>query len=532
MNSLLQQLRQLWSQLGINQRVTLSVTGVAVLAGMVALVAWSQRPQMQLLYGRLSPKDVSAVMASIQELGVKSELGGSGTSIYVSSDQVHKVRMSLASKGIPSGEGVGFEIFDRGNFGVSDFIQRTNYNRALQGELGRTISQLQGVRSARVLVVIPENKLLFTDVRTKPTASVFIEGSLTLDQVNSVRFLVASAVEGLKAEDVSIVDNRGQNLTESLREDPVLGAATSQMRLRKNVEDYFASKVETMLSKVLGPGKSVVRVSAELESEALTRSEEKFDPDGQVVRNETTTDDTQTTSETEPGQAPVGATANLNNPDAGGKNNTKTSDQQKKNKTTTFEINKVVLSSVKAPGSVSRLTAAVVVAPDPLNAQEKDPKKAEKKVEERKAMLRGMVANALGVKGTEDELKRVVSIEEMPFSESAPMEQGFMEMVSRNTDLLRDAGAVLVAVILFGAFVRMLRKTKPDEIPIEMLSAETETEAVGNLPSSGGGQSGGGFSAPQPITVDLINDMIRRKPENIGAALRNWIETDKANGAG
>jgi flagellar M-ring protein FliF len=529
MNSLLQQLRQLWSQLGINQRVTLSVTGVAVLAGMIGLVAWSQRPQMQLLYGRLSPKDVSSVMASIQELGVKSEMGNSGTAIYVPSDQVHKVRMSLASKGIPSGEGVGFEIFDRGNFGVSDFIQRTNYNRAIQGELGRTISQLQGVRTARVLVVIPENKLLFTDVRTKPTASVFIEGSLTTEQVNSVRFLVANSVEGLKAEDVSIVDNRGQNLTESLRDDPVLGAATGQMRLRKNVEDYFASKVETMLARVLGPGKSVVRVSAELESEALTRSEEKFDPDGQVVRNETTTDDTLTTNESEPGAAPAGATANLNAGDAGGgKNNSKTSDQQKKNKTTTFEINKVVLNSVKAPGSVSRLSAAVVVAPDPLNAQEKDPKKAEKKTEERKTMLRGMVANALGVKGTEEELKRVVSIEEMPFSEPPSIDQGIMDMISRNTDLLRDAGAVLVAVLLFGAFVRMLRKTKPDEIPMEMLSAQTEPEPVGSLP---GGQQNA-FASSQPVTVDLINDMIRRKPENIGAALRNWIETDKANEAG
>jgi flagellar M-ring protein FliF len=165
-----------------------------------------------------------------------------------------------------------------------------------------------------------------------------------------------------------------------------------------------------------------------------------------------------------------------------------------------------------------------------LNAQEKDPKKAEKKTEDRKAMLRGMVANALGVKGTEEELKRVVSIEEMPFSEMPATEQGIMDMIARNTDLLRDAGAVLVAVLLFGAFVRMLRKTKPDEIPMEMLSSQTEpeTEAVGNLP--GGQQSS--FSAPQPVTVDLINDMIRRKPENIGAALRNWIETDKANGAG
>jgi flagellar M-ring protein FliF len=312
-----------------------------------------------------------------------------------------------------------------------------------------------------------------------------------------------------------------------MKDDPLMGPATGQMRLRRSIEDYFTHKVETMLTTVLGPGKSVVRVSAELDSEAITKSEEKFDPEGQVIRNETTTDDTLVTNESEPGAAPVGATANLN-ADAGGKNNSKTSDQQKKNKTTTFEINKVVLNSVKAPGSVSRLTAAVVVAPDPINAQEKDPKKAEKRTEDRKTRLRGMVANALGVKGTEEELKRIVSIEEMPFSEIPAAEQGVMDMISRNTDLLRDAGAVLVAVLLFGAFVRMLRKTKPDEIPMEMLSAQTEPETAGAL--TGGQQSN--FAAPQPVTVDLINDMIRRKPENIGAALRNWIETDKANGAG
>ena len=273
MNSILQQIRQLWSQLGINQRVTLAVTGSAVIAGMIALVAWSQRPQMQLLYGRLSPKDISTVMASIQELGIKSDMGANGTAVYVPSDQVHKVRMALAAKGIPSGEGVGFEIFDRANFGVSDFIQRTNYSRALQGELSRTISQLQGVRSARVMVVTPENRLLFTDARTKPTASVFIEGAINAEQVNSIRFLVANSVEGLKAEDVSVVDNRGQNLTEGLKEDSVMGQASGQMRLRRNVEDYFANKVDTMLVKVLGPGNSVVRVSAELETSTFQNEE-------------------------------------------------------------------------------------------------------------------------------------------------------------------------------------------------------------------------------------------------------------------
>jgi len=524
MNSLFQQIRQLWSQLGINQRVTLGVTAISVIAGMVALVAWSQRPQMQLLYGRLSTKDVSSVMASIQELGIKSEMGANGTAIYVPSDQVYKARMALATKGIPSGEGVGFEIFDRGNFGVSDFIQRTNYTRAVQGELGRTIGQLQGVRSARVMVVMPDNKLLFTDVRTKPTASVMIEGSLNVEQVNSVRFLVANSVEGLKPEDVTVVDNRGQNLTEGLKDDPLMGPATAQMRLRRSVEDYFANKVESMLSRVLGPNQAVVRVSAELESEAISTNTEKYDPEGQVVRTETTQDDSSVTNKTEPSAQPVGTTANIN-AEAGGNKSGENTEMTKKNKSTNFEINKVVTNSVKAPGSVSRLSATVMVAPTADILAAKDPAKKQTLVDARKAMLLPVVANALGIKATPALLKELVSIEvaDKDFYR-APDNSSWMDSVSQNSDLLRDAGAVLVAVILFVAFVRMLGKTKPDEIPMEMLSSQVDTEAQGSL--TNGKASSSGFT--QPVTVELINDMIRRKPENIGAALQNWMSADKS----
>lgn len=525
MNSLFQQLRQLWSQLGLNQRVTVAVAGAAVLAGMVGLVAWSQRPQMQLLYGRLSTKEIASVVSSVQELGVRHELGANGTAVYVPADQVHKIRLALASKGIPSGEGVGFEIFDRANFGVSDFIQRTNYSRALQGELSRTISQLQGVRSARVLVVMPENRLLFTDTRSKPTASVFVEGAINQEQVNSIRFLVANSVEGLKTEDVAVVDNRGQVLTEGLKDDPSLGAASAQMRLRRSVEDYFANKVETMLAKVLGPQKSVVRVSAELDSEATTRTEEKFDPEGQVVKTETTTDDTSTTNESEAGAQPVGSTANLAGAGDAGKPNQKTTSTDKKNKTTSFEINKTVLNSVKAPGSVSRLTAAVVVAPEPGSTPEKS--------DARKNMLRSMVANALGVKGTDVELKKIVSIEEMDFTPIAPEATGLVETLTKHADVLKDAGAVLVALLLFGAFVRMLRRTKPDEIPMEALYSGGDELVQSEARSTAGGavggsvtSSGAGAKNASGVTVELINEMIRRKPQNVGVALRNWVDEE------
>src|SRR5262249_23509454 len=139
MKSFLEQMKQIWGHLGLNQRITLAVAAACVVGGMIGLVWWAHRPSMQLLYGRLTEKDVSEIVATIQEQGVTYEVGNGGSSVYVPADQVHKLRIALASKGIPTGEGVGFEIFDRSNFGISDFVQRTNYLRALQGELARTI---------------------------------------------------------------------------------------------------------------------------------------------------------------------------------------------------------------------------------------------------------------------------------------------------------------------------------------------------------------------------------------------------------
>jgi flagellar M-ring protein FliF len=181
---------------------------------------------------------------------------------------------------------------------------------------------------------------------------------------------------------------------------------------------------------------------------------------------------------------------------------------------------------VKSPGSVSRLTAAVIVAPEAGATPEKS--------EARKNMLRSMVANALGVKGTEQELKRVVTIEEMPFDPMTPEPKSFVHSITENWDLVKDAGAVLVALLVFGAFVRMLRRTKPDEIPMELLYAGEDeivtTDDAGSGTSSTAGASGKGGSAvkaPQQVTVDLLNDMIRRKPENVGVALKNWVGEDR-----
>ena len=349
-------LLELWKQFGVNQRVSLVVTALAVIGGLAAVVLWSQRPDYQLLYARMGEKDAASVIGYLQGQNIPHQVSNGGTAVSVPSTLVYKLRMDLAAKGLPSGEGVGFEIFDKGQFGLSDFVQRTNYLRALQGELARTISQLQGVQSARVMIVQPENRLLLTDQGVKPTASVFVDvggGRLEPDQVNSIRHLVANAVQGLQIDQVAVVDNRGHVLSEELRQDPTLGSATSQMRYRQQVEDYFAKKVESMLATVIGPGNAVVRVSAEIETEATVSTQDKYDPEGQVVRSQTVSEDTNNSSEARTSGGAVGVSANV--PEKAGSTveaakPVSNSEQTRKNRTTSYEINHVVTNITRSPG--------------------------------------------------------------------------------------------------------------------------------------------------------------------------------------
>ena len=288
------QLVNIWKQLGGGQRLTIIVTALAVAVGLSALVFWSGRPDYALLYGKLDDAEAAKVVAALGEAGVPYQVSRGGGTIAVPSDKVHQMRMQLASKGIPRGEGVGFEIFDKPNFGISDFVQRANYLRAVQGELSRTIGQVDSIESARVMIVMPENRLLVDNTK-KPTASVFVRvrGNAILppQNVNAIRFLVANAVEGLTANNVSVVDNQGNVLSENTENDSVAGLTATQLSARQNLEKYYAKKVEDMLNKVLGVGQSVVRVSTDINFDSLSRVEEKYDPEGQIPRTTTTTEE-------------------------------------------------------------------------------------------------------------------------------------------------------------------------------------------------------------------------------------------------
>lgn len=523
----------LWSQLGLNQRVSLAVAALAVVGGMIALFAWSRRPDYQLLYARLSEKDAAAIIGSLQSQNIPHQVGAGGTAVSVPSTMVYKLRMDLAGKGLPSGDGVGFEIFDKGQFGLSDFVQRTNYLRAVQGELARTITQLQGVRAARLMIVQPENRLLLTEQGVKATASVFVDlggGRLEPDQVNAIRHLVANAVHGLAPDQVAVVDNHGRVLSEELRQDPTLANASSQMRYRQQVEDYFARKVETMLSAVIGPGQAVVRVSAEIDSEATILTSEKYDPDGQVVRSQTQTEDVTNSSEARNTGGAVGVSANVPDkaaPAEGAPRPTSVSEQNRKNRTTTYEINRVLTNTTRNPGTVRSLTAAVFIAPRPAPAAAPAaegtapaaPAAAPKRTPEELAALRQIVINALGLKPAPGQsLDSLVSLQELPFAAEPVAQQ--IEAIQADNRLQGwiDAGsrwtAVIGAGIVLLVFLRVLSRQKPEPVPVEILSMPPEL-AARSLPSSG------------QVTPEMLNELIRAKPANIGGALREWVTASK-----
>jgi flagellar M-ring protein FliF len=519
MKAFSQSLLALWKQLGLNQRVSLALAATVVVAGFVALVFWSRRPDYQLLYGRLGEKDAAAIISQLETLNIPHQVAAGGGAVYVPTDQVYHLRMELAAKGLPSGDGVGFEIFDKGQFGLSDFVQRTNYLRALQGELSRTISELHGVRSARVMIVQPENRLLLTDQGVKPTASVFVElagNRLEPESVNAIRNLVANSVQGLQPDQVAVVDNQGHVLSEDLKQDPTLGSAASQMRYRQQIEDYLAKKVETMLAQVIGPGNAVVRVSAEIETDATTLTEDKYDPEGQVVRSQTITEDTANTTESRTGGV-VGVTANVPDKTAAAETAkpTSTNEQKRNNRTTTYEINRTTTNIVRAPGAVKNLTAAVFIAQKAVGA---DGQAAKRTADELNA-LRQLVINALGVHANVGQsLDNIVSLQEMPFQLPAISAQvAQIQKETRVATWLETASryvAVAVALAVLALFWRMLGRQKPESLPMELLT-ESSVNGQRSLPVQG------------TITPELLNELIRQKPANIGVALRDWAAAKK-----
>jgi flagellar M-ring protein FliF len=289
-SAILAELVERFAKLPLTQKILFPLL-IAGSIGLIILVSrWSSQPEYGVLFSNLSSADSAAIIEKLKEQKIKYELQGGDTIAVSPPSAVHELRITLATDGIPMGGKVGFEIFDADNIGLTGFAERIKLNRALQGELERTISSIEGIAHVRVHITQPE-KSVFSKNGSDPTASVLLKltnkAGLDKKQITGITNLVAGSIEGLKPESVSIVDASGNllNPPEENNEEG-FGPESTRVQYQKSLEKSFADRVEQMIARVIGPGKVIAKVSAELDFSSNEKEEETYDPATQVTRSE------------------------------------------------------------------------------------------------------------------------------------------------------------------------------------------------------------------------------------------------------
>lgn len=343
------------------RRVLLLGAGAGAMALVLALAWWVQRPLFRPLFTNLAESDAAAIVAALRDEKVAYRLEDGGRTVLVPGERLYELRLALASRGLPEGGGVGFEVFDRQSLGQTDFLQHLNYQRALQGELARTIAALQGVESARVHLALPERSLFIAQDR-RPSASVVVTlargRTLAQTQIDGIVHLVAASVEGMTPDAVTVVDASGRILSAERERTLDTGLSEQALAYQQAIERAAEERVQTMLATVVGRDKVTVRVSARLDFSRAERTEERWDPDGAVVKQSHTTREETAGGRLAGGAA--GAQSNLtNDPMAvrGGDGPTSSRREERQ----TWEISKVVSRTIAPVGVVQQLSVAVLV---------------------------------------------------------------------------------------------------------------------------------------------------------------------------
>lgn len=516
MSTALVQAREAVQQLPPQRRLVLGAVVVGVVAALLLVARWASQPDYALLFGNLAAQDAGRVVEQLEAQGVAYDLREGGAAVYVPREEVYGLRLSLATEGVVTDGPAGYELFDGGTLGMTDFMQKLNVKRALEGELARTIGSVRQVNSARVHLVVPERSP-FRDQQTAPSASVVlsVRGALTPDQVAGVTALVAGAVEGLDPTGVTVLDEAGRLLASPL----VAGAeggSSSQVQARREVEDHLAGAGQSMLDRMLGPGRAVVRVAADLDLSREVTETAAVDPESQTVISE------ETQQETVDGG---GAESRVRN----------------------YEVTRETRRAEREGGQIRTLTVSVLLdeAAPPAEGAEAEDGERTAFTDEQLRQIEALVKNAVGYdEGRGDRF----AVQQIRFSAEAadtPMLPG---------GPLDWVGLVLrYAVVLVALFLgyRLLRGLA------DGLSAEPDAPvALDSQPSPAGLLDGSDGAPPRTIesvegdvladklsaeaqarldeAPDLLEDVrahVVESPEAAAALVRAWLQEDAAREA-
>jgi len=513
--------------LSLPQRVGILAVLALGLAAIPVLMLMGRDPDMAVLFSKLEPEDVQAISVELDRSMIPFTVSASGDTIKVPQEQVDGLRLKLAQQGLPEASGVGFEIFDQVGLGVTHFVQQINFRRALQGELARTISQIGGVRRARVHLVIPEQRL-FASAQQQARAAIVLTlkrgAVLAGAQVKGITHLVASSVEGLDASQVTVVDHHGKVLSdEGKRGSAQLNA--SQLEMQRKVEKDLEQRVQSMLDTVLGVNKSVIRVSAPLDFRKMEVTEETFDPDSQVVRSEQRSQEKVT--EEVPQSGVPGSRSNVpSEAPPEGANGPKQA--KRKNETLNYELNRKVSKIVEPTGSIKRLSVAVLVDGTYEPAEGKDVKEGSThyvpRTEEEIQHLVQIVKKAVGFSEKRGDQIEVVNT---PFDTPSVSEGDETAGNAVEAFLHTWGGAIKPAVFLLLGLLVLLMVVRPVVTRLTVLPPEPFGEHPKGLPATVEDYEAQISISPEEEAIKLAGE----NPSTAAFVIRSWIKEEQTSRA-
>lgn len=545
MSAMVQSLKD-FSQVKLAAMIGVAVVMIAFFAYISLRVA---APTMAPLYNSVPVEEGGKIVTELELENVPYQLRRNGTQILVPSDQIDKVRLKLAQKGLPSqGSMIGYEIFDKGEtLGTSNFVLNINQLRALEGELARTITGFETVETARVHLVMPKREL-FTRDALEPTASVAVKlrGTAGLDknQIAAIRNLVASAVPGLKPQRVTIVDSRGVLLAKGVddKDDPNVVSEESES-FRSDYEKSMVTRLERLLEQSVGPGKVKAEVNAEIDFNRTVKNLEKYDPEGQVARSVQTVKEDENANERNSSDS-VSVANNLPAAQAaGGAGSTNASNRKRIEETTNFEISKEVTNSVKEAGIVKRLSVAILV--DGVYKPDADGKlQYTPRPEEELKNLEKLVQSAIGY---DDKRGDKVNVVNMQFAttgtdvfQSGPFDWIKQDLNSIIQTLVLGGVAILAILLVIRPLVARAIESaeaaaKEDELEQAALAAPSIAARLNDQRSKKQEEEEEVEEESDMINIDRIqgklksssyakiNSLVDKHPEETAQIIRQWL---------
>jgi len=483
--------------LGAARMAAMAAVSLTLIGFFAFIIVRATTPQMVPLFTDLSPEDSASIIKDLERQSVAYEMKNDGAIIMVPKDKVPRLRMKLAESGLPKGGGVGYEIFDKSDaLGATSFIQNINHLRALEGELARTIRGIDRVEAARVHLVLPDRPL-FSREKIEPSASIVlrVRGSLEPQQVRAIRHLTASAVNGLKPERVSVVDENGRLLADGAGGESGVGVGADERKVA--FERRLREQVETIVSSVVGPGRARVELTADFDFNRITQTSDRFDPEGRVVRSSQTREEQSSNNDNKEGAVSVGNEL----PGSGANNNANAArgDQSKKTEEiVNYEISRTTKTEVIEAGRVNRISAAVLVD-GTYSKNDKGEVTYQPRSKEEIDRISVLVRSAIGFDQKRGDQVEVVNLR---FAEapSNPINEptGWMSYLQfTKDDIMRgvEFGVMFILgiVVLLMVVRPLVRRAITPEEQAGAVGARAVAGAVGGAAGSTGGVAGAGM---------------------------------------